>query len=287
MAPTIPKPDDFSVLVHHLAMPTPQKHALITGSSRGIGRGIARKLAEDGVRIAIHYYQNLAAANHTLAEVRQCGSDGFVTQADIRKPDEIARVFGEVRAQFGKLDIFVANARPEASEFFYPLMDITIAQWDSAFDSQAQGFLLGARQASNLMADGGRMLAITYAQGSRTGGVLPWVAMGCAKAAMESLIRYLAVALAKRGITVNAISPGWTADSVLNSPAAGAGPDPQLPRERLDADAAPQHPGRYRQRGGAALHRARELDHRTGDLRRRRRVADEPRSSSGDPTRLT
>ena len=122
-----------------------------------------------------------------------------------------------MRAQFGKLDIFVANARSEASEFFYPPMDITLAQWDSAFDSQAQGFLLGARQASTLMGDGGRMLAITYAQGSRTGGVLPWVAMGCAKAAMESLIRYLAVALAKYGITVNAISPGWTEDSVLNS----------------------------------------------------------------------
>jgi enoyl-[acyl-carrier protein] reductase III len=198
-------------------MPTTQKHALITGSSRGLGRGIARKLAEDGARIAIHYYQNLAAANETLAEVRKCGSDGFVTQADVRKPEEITRVFGEVRAHFGKLDIFVANARPEAPEFFYPPMDITLGQWDSAFDSQAKGFLVGAREASALMADGGRILAITYAQGSRTGGVLPWVAMGCAKSAMESLIRYLAVAVAKRGITVNAISPGWTEDSVLNS----------------------------------------------------------------------
>src|SRR2546425_10497979 len=59
--------------------------------------------------------------------------------------------------------------------------------------------------------------AITYAEGSRTGGLQPWVGMGSAKAAMESLVRYLAVAVAKRGITVNAISPGWTEDSVLNT----------------------------------------------------------------------
>jgi NAD(P)-dependent dehydrogenase (short-subunit alcohol dehydrogenase family) len=58
---------------------------------------------------------------------------------------------------------------------------------------------------------------LTYAQGSRTGGLQPWVGMGSAKAAMECLVRYFAVALAKRGITVNAISPGWTEDSVLNS----------------------------------------------------------------------
>src|SRR5208337_505665 len=122
-----------------------------------------------------------------------------------------------VKAQFGKLDIFVSNARPEAAEFFYPPLDITLKQWDTASDSQAKAFLVATREAIPFMSDGGRIVAITYAQGSRTGSVQPWVAMGSAKAALESLIRYLAVALAKRGITVNAVSPGWTEDSVLNS----------------------------------------------------------------------
>lgn len=193
------------------------KHALITGSSRGIGRGIALKLAEQGVHIAIHYYQNQSAANDTLAEVRKRGADGFTVQADVCRPDEVLRMFGEVRAQFGKVDIFVANARPEAPEFFHPPLDITLQQWDAAFDSQAKAFLIGAREAAAMMSPGGRILALTYATGSRTGGVQPWVAMGSAKAAMESLVRYFAVALAGRGITVNAISPGWTEDSVLNS----------------------------------------------------------------------
>jgi enoyl-[acyl-carrier protein] reductase III len=193
------------------------KHALITGSSRGIGRGIALKLAEQGVRIGVHYFQNESAANDTLAEVRKRGSDGLILQADVLRVDQITALFSKVQAEFGKLDIFVSNARPEAPAFFHSPMDITMDQLDAAFDSQVKAFVVSAREAAALMSDGGRIFALTYAQGSRTGGLQPWVGMGSAKAAMESLVRYFAVALAKRNITVNAISPGWTEDSVLNS----------------------------------------------------------------------
>jgi NAD(P)-dependent dehydrogenase (short-subunit alcohol dehydrogenase family) len=193
------------------------KHALITGSSRGIGRGIALKLAESGVRIAVHYYHNETAANDTLAKVRSAGSEGCVVQGDVSRPADIGRMVDQVRAQFGSLDIFVSNARPELPAFYQAPMQIALDHWDKALDSQAKAFLLGARAAAQLMPEGGRILAITYAPGSRTGGLQPWVAMGSAKAALESLVRYFAVALAKRQITVNAVSPGWTEDSVLNS----------------------------------------------------------------------
>lgn len=192
-----------------------RKCALITGGSRGIGQGIALKLAENGARVAVHYYQNEAAANDTLARVRACGSDGFIVQADVSRPDDIRHLFRTVEAEFGTLDIFVSNARPELL-FFYPPMEITVEQWDMALDSEA-AFLVVARQAARLMPEGGRILAITWAPGSRTGGVQPWVAIGAAKAAVESLVRTFAVALAPRRVTVNAISPGWTEDSVLNS----------------------------------------------------------------------
>ena len=193
------------------------KHALITGSSRGIGRGIALTLAENGVKIAIHYYQNEGAANETLRQIRKRGSDGMVIHADVTRPDQIADMVRQVRAEFGALDIFVSNARPEVPAFFQRPMDITLKQWDAAFNSQAKAFLVGVREAVASMGAGGRIFAITYAEGSRTGGLLPWVGMGSAKAALESLVRYFAVAVAKRGITVNAISPGWTEDSVLNT----------------------------------------------------------------------
>ena len=198
-------------------MPRPAKYALITGSSRGIGRGIALKLAEQGVKIAVHYYKNERAANETLAEVRRRDSDGFIVQADVLRPDEIKQMFRKVEEQFKQLDVFVSNARPEVPAFFQPPLQITLEQWDTAFDSQPKAFLVGVREAIPLMATGGRIVALTYAEGSRTGGLQPWVGMGSAKAALESLVRYFAVTLARRGITVNAISPGWTENSVLNT----------------------------------------------------------------------
>ena len=102
------------------------KYALITGSSRGIGKGIALALAESGVKVAVHYFQNEGAAKETLEQVRKHGSDGFLVQADVTRPDQIAEMFSRVKAGFGQLDIFISNARPEASKFFQPPLDITL-----------------------------------------------------------------------------------------------------------------------------------------------------------------
>ena len=193
------------------------KNALITGSSRGIGRGIALKLADQGARVAVHYYQNRPAAEATLEQVRKLGSEGMLVQADVCDPDQIRRMFEQVRAEFGSLDIFVSNARTEAPTFYQPPMELTLDKWDTAVDSQAKAFLVAVREAVPLMSNGGRIVAISFAPGGRFGSWQPWVAMGAAKAALEVLVRYFAVALAGRGITVNTISPGWVEDSVLNS----------------------------------------------------------------------
>jgi len=194
-----------------------EKYALVTGSSRGIGRGIALKLAERGTKVAVHYFKNHAAAEATLAKVREHGSDGFLVQADVCHADEISRMFAKVKSQFGALDIFVSNARTEVPTFYQPPMEIGLDKFDVAVDSQAKAFLVGVREASQLMREGGRILAITYAPGGTFGSWQSWVAMGAAKAAMEVLARYFAVALAPRQITVNTISPGWIEDSVLNT----------------------------------------------------------------------
>ena len=91
------------------------KNALVTGSSRGIGRGIALSLAERGARVAIHYYRDQGAAQATLERIRELGSNGFLVQADVCRPDEVRRIFKQVRSEFGSLDIFVSNARTEAA----------------------------------------------------------------------------------------------------------------------------------------------------------------------------
>jgi NAD(P)-dependent dehydrogenase (short-subunit alcohol dehydrogenase family) len=194
------------------------KTALVTGSSRGIGRGIALKLADSGVRqIGVHYLKNRSAAEQTAAAVSERGAEVKLVQADVTRPDEITRMFKDVREEFGSLDILVSNARPDVEHFYQPAFDIPLENWQKALDSQALAMLVSVREAVPIMSDGGRILAVTYGTGGRTGSWQPWVAMGAAKAAMESLCRYFAVALAPRGITVNMISPGATEDSVFST----------------------------------------------------------------------
>jgi NAD(P)-dependent dehydrogenase (short-subunit alcohol dehydrogenase family) len=193
------------------------RHALITGGSRGIGRGIALKLADHGVHVAINYLRDEASAKSTLEQVRARGADGFTVQADVCQPAQIERLFGRVRDEFGSLDIFVANARTDVGSFYEPPMTISLDKWDTAMNSQAKAFLVGVREAATLMPEGGRVIALTYAPGGRYGSWQSWVGMGAAKSALETLVRYFAVALAPRGITVNALSPGWVDDSVLKT----------------------------------------------------------------------
>ena len=193
------------------------RHALVTGGSRGIGRGIALKLADHGVHVAINYLKDEASAKATLEQVRARGADGFTVQADVAQPAQVERLFARVRDEFGSLDIFVANARTDVGTFYQAPMTISLEQWDTAMNSQARAFLVGVREAAKLMPDGGRVIAITYAPGGKFGSWQSWVGMGSAKAALESLVRYFAVTLAPRGITVNSLSPGWVEDSVLNT----------------------------------------------------------------------
>ncbi len=193
------------------------KHALVTGGSRGIGRGIALALAAQRANVAIHYYQNEAAAKDTLAKVLERGGDGFLVQGDFRRMEDVRSVIHQVKQKFGALDTFIHNARTEPPTFYSAPLEISLEQWNTAMESQATAFLVGVRELLPLMADGGRIIAITYAPGGVYGSWQPWVAMGAAKAALEVLVRYFAVALADRHITVNSLSPGWIEDSVLNS----------------------------------------------------------------------
>jgi NAD(P)-dependent dehydrogenase (short-subunit alcohol dehydrogenase family) len=193
------------------------RHALVTGGSRGIGRGISLKLAEQGVHVAINYRSDEASAKATLEKVRTKGADGFIVQADVSQPAQVERLFQRVRDEFGSLDVFIANARTDVGTFYEPAMSIGLDKWDTAMDSQAKAFLVGVREAAAIMPDGGRVIGITYAPGGLYGSWQSWVAMGAAKSALEVLVRYFAVALAPRGITVNTISPGWIEDSVLNA----------------------------------------------------------------------
>lgn len=201
------------------------KFALVTGSSRGIGRGIALRLAERGASVAINYRSDEAAANDTLTKVRERGADGFTVRADVSRPEEMEAMLGRVRGEFEVLDIYVHNALGNLLGFMAPPLQVSLEQWDEAFQCQARAFYVGIREAASVIRDGGRVFALSYWPGSHSGGFLPYFAMGANKAALEAMCRYYAVALAPRGITVNAICAGLTDDSIVN----------KLPKEAEEA----------------------------------------------------
>lgn len=196
------------------------KTALVTGSSRGIGRGIAHKLVGAGVeRIAINYVNNDTVANTTAAALRGKGVDVLLIKADCTDVDQVSGMFDQVTTAFGSLDIFIHNARPNpgAEPWFTSAMDMTPAGLDAAYQSQVYALVIGCQRCPSLMPHGGRIIGITHAPGGQTGSWQPWAAMGPAKAALEATLRYFAVALAPQQITVNSISPSVIDDSVINS----------------------------------------------------------------------
>jgi NAD(P)-dependent dehydrogenase (short-subunit alcohol dehydrogenase family) len=127
------------------------KSVLVTGASRGIGRGIAIKLAENGAaRICINYLSNESAANDTLSKVRELGCDGFVCKADVTNPAEIRSMYEQIRRHFGTLDVMVSNARVElATGFYQSPLEIPLDKFELAFDSQVRAFHVLTQRASS------------------------------------------------------------------------------------------------------------------------------------------
>jgi enoyl-[acyl-carrier protein] reductase III len=190
------------------------KIALVTGGSRGIGRAIAVALAGGCAHtVIINYLENDAAAAHTSETVEACGARCEAIKANLLFPSEIDGMFAEIKANFGKIDILVHCAALGA---FKPLLDIKPNQWDLSFNVNARAFLLCIQKALPLM-DGGSIIAIS-SLGARA-YVPNYGAIGPSKAALEALIRSLAVELAPRGIRVNGISAGFIeTDSIKKFP---------------------------------------------------------------------
>jgi enoyl-[acyl-carrier protein] reductase III len=207
------------------ATPLAGKVAVVTGGSRGIGRGIVFRLAECGATVVVNYLSDQESAQDTLKRVEETGATGLAIQADVSRPEELRVMMGQVRDRFPRIDIFVHNALGNLLGFFAPPLAVTLEQWDEAFHCQARAYLVGVQEASRVLNDNGRVIALSYWPGSHLGGFQPYFAMGTNKAGLEAMTRYFAVALAPRGITVNVVCPGLTDDSIVNA----------LPQDAQDA----------------------------------------------------
>ena len=198
------------------------KIALVTGSGRGIGKAIALQLARQGADLVINFHRNEAPAQDVANQIREMGRKALVVRANLSKPEDIDQLFDQIIAQIGGLDIFISNA---ASGFNRPSLTQKISGWDWTMDVNARAFLFAAQRAVPLMeARGGGSIVAISSPGSHR--VLPdYVAVGASKAALEALVRYLAVELAPKNIVVNAVSPSLVLTDALQHFSSLSAPD--------------------------------------------------------------
>ncbi|MBW7882452.1 MAG: enoyl-[acyl-carrier-protein] reductase FabL [Caldilineaceae bacterium] len=189
------------------------KCALITGSGRGIGRGIALALARRGCHIAVNYFRRRDEAEATAAEIEALGVKAIVAKANVGNEEEVKRLVETAAAALGSVDIFVGNA---ASGVIKPITEIDSRAWDWTLNINARSILLGAQAAVPYMQrqGWGRILTVTSI-GSRR--VFPeYGVVGVSKAAIEAVTRYLAAELARENIIANCISPGVVITGALD-----------------------------------------------------------------------
>ncbi|WP_054311213.1 SDR family oxidoreductase [Mesorhizobium sp. 1M-11] len=186
------------------------KTAIVTGSSRGIGRAIAERLADGGATVVINYLKNESRAREVVNGIEAKGGKANAVRADMSKLAEIRRMFNEAEAAFGKLDIVVANA---ATAIIKPLIDSSEEDYDRVFDTNTKGVFFILQEAAKRLRDGGRIVVIS------TGGTKMFFSQTSlylgSKGAVEQFVRVLSRELGPRNITVNAVSPGFTDTELL------------------------------------------------------------------------
>ncbi|MFB7596503.1 SDR family oxidoreductase [Streptomyces sp. NPDC056160] len=186
------------------AGPLAGRTALVTGASRGIGRGVAERLARDGARVAVHYGNNEAAAKDTVGAIEAAGGSAFAIGAELGRPGDAEALWREFDQHADGLDILVNNAGIGTSR---PLEEIGEEEYDRVFAVNTKAPFFIVRQGLGRLRDGGRVVNISSGL-ARTAVMPDKVAYAMTKAALDVFTRDLSKLLGPRGITVNSVAPG-------------------------------------------------------------------------------
>jgi 3-oxoacyl-[acyl-carrier protein] reductase len=179
------------------------KIALVTGSSRGIGRGIAERLSQDGASVVINYVSNSDKAEEVVAAITSGGGTAVTVKADVCRIDGIHQLFEKTLEHFGRLDILVNNAGIRISQ---TVADLQEEEFDRLFAINVKGPFFACQKAAHRISDGGRIINISSAVTQMM--LSGYSIYAASKAAIDQLTRVLAKEMGERNITVNAVAPG-------------------------------------------------------------------------------
>jgi 3-oxoacyl-[acyl-carrier protein] reductase len=180
------------------------KVAVVTGASKGIGAGIAKRLAAEGAEVVVNYASSKEDADRVVAQIQQRGGKAVAVQADVSKAADVKRLFAETKRAFGKLDVLVNNAGVYQ---FAPLAEITEEQFHRQFNTNVLGLLLATQEAAKLFGENGGSIINIGSTASRV--TPPTSAVYTAtKGAVDAITQVLSKELGPKKIRVNSINPG-------------------------------------------------------------------------------
>ncbi|MFG3255400.1 SDR family oxidoreductase [Streptomyces sp. NPDC048172] len=195
---------------HHTSGPAPERVALVTGGSRGIGRAVARTLAQDGMAVVINYARDATAAEETVGAITATGGTALPVRADVADEDEVAALFDRTEQEYGGVDVVVNSAGRLALS---PVADLDLAEFDAIHRTNVRGTFVVAREAARRLRAGGAFVGFST---SVVGTQFPsYGAYAASKGAVEAMTLILARELRGRDVTVNTVAPGPTATDLF------------------------------------------------------------------------
>jgi 3-oxoacyl-[acyl-carrier protein] reductase len=187
-----------------------KKVAIVTGASRGIGRAVAKRLAQDGFAVIVNYLSNVGEAEGVVAEIKGIGGAAVAVKADVANQADVERLFEETMKKFGSVEVVVSNSG------IMPLSPIGKSDaelFDKVISTNLRGTFLVLAQAAQHIAAGGRIIAFSSSVLAKSfPSYGPYIA---SKAGVEGLVHVLANELRGRNITVNAVAPGPVATELF------------------------------------------------------------------------
>lgn len=211
------------------------KKALVTGASKGIGRGIALALAEQGASVAVNYSHSPEEANKVVEEIRAMGKVAMAVQADVSKSEEVKAMFEGVKNAWGSLDILVNNAGIVTQN---PIEKIVEEEWNRIIDVNLKGQFLCIQNAIPLMKSGSKVVCISSIASGGVGVGFGNIAhYAASKGGVLGMVEDLAIEFGKRGININAVAPGVIESDMtmgmLSDPTTRTGMESRIPKGRV------------------------------------------------------